>query len=189
MKTVLIILGKETSAFAKGNYNQGLFDAAVETLKDDYEALTTVVEDGYEPGEEIAKFKRADAVIFQYPVYWFMMPSSLKKYLDDVYAYGAFFGPSETSYGTGGLMKGKRFMLSTTWNAPEEAFGDENAFFGGRTAAEALLPMRNANTFCGLEELPHFFSHDIIRNPKFEADHTRFVKHLESVFARTPASV
>lgn len=27
-------------------------------------------------------------------------------------------------YGTGGKMQGKQYMLSLTWNAPQEAFGD-----------------------------------------------------------------
>ena len=63
MKTVLLILGKETNDFAKGAYNQGLFDAAIETLAGSCEVLTTVVEDGYDVAEEIGKFKKADAVI------------------------------------------------------------------------------------------------------------------------------
>ncbi len=88
MNTLLLILGKETNEFAKGNYNQSLFETAVETLKARYKILTTIPEDGYEVPEEIAKFKQADAVIFQYPVYWFMMPSTLKQYIDEVYAYG-----------------------------------------------------------------------------------------------------
>ena len=71
MNTLLLILGKETNEFAKGNYNQSLFETAVETLKARYKILTTIAEDGYEVPEEIAKFKQADAVIFQYPVYCF----------------------------------------------------------------------------------------------------------------------
>jgi modulator of drug activity B len=73
METILIILGKETSAFAKGQYNQGLFDAAVELLQSHYRLLTTVVEDGYEVAKEIEKFKQADAVIYQYPINWFIV--------------------------------------------------------------------------------------------------------------------
>ena len=146
MNTLLLILGKETNEFAKGKYNQSLFDTAVETLKARYKILTTIVEDGYEVTEEIAKFKQADAVIFQYPVYWFMMPPTLKQYIDEVYAYGEFFAFTAGEYGSGGLMKGKKFMLSTTWNAPIEVFNNKNpnSFFEGRSAEEVLLPMRKS---------------------------------------------
>ena len=189
MKTVLLILGKETNGFAKGAYNQGLFDAAVETLRGHYEVLTTVVEDGYDVAEEIAKFKQADAVIYQYPVYWFMMPSALKRYMDDVYAYGEFFTFTDGPYGSGGLMTGKRVMLSTTWNAPSEAFNDPDAFFEGRSVTDVLLPMRKDQAYCGFEELPHFSCHDIIKNPDFAADRDRYVEHLMRVFADAgPAS-
>lgn len=184
MKTLLLILGKETNEFAKGNYNQSLFEVALEILKERYQILTTIVEDGYDVPEEIAKFKQADAVIFQYPVYWFMMPSKLKQYLDDVYAYGEFFAFSGGEYGSGGLMKGKKFMLSTTWNAPIEVFNNQhlNSFFEGRSAEDVLLPMRKSQEYCGLEELPHFSCHNIVKNPQFESDKERYSHHLTKVF-------
>ncbi len=184
MKTLLLILGKETNEFAKGNYNQGLFEIAVATLQARYEILTTIVEDGYDETEEIAKFKQADAVIFQYPVYWFMMPPSLKQYIDDVYAYGEFFAFTSGEYGSGGLMKGKKFMLSTTWNAPIEVFNNNNpnSFFEGRAVKDVLLPMRKSQEYCGLEELPHFSGHNIIKNPQFESDKERYIRHLTKVF-------
>ncbi|MBE1300224.1 MAG: flavodoxin family protein [Alteromonadaceae bacterium] len=183
MANILLILGKETSDFAKGEYNASLFQTALEHLREQGHACkTTVVEEGYNPEEEIEKFKWADSIIFQYPVYWFMMPSSLKKYIDSVYAYGAFFGHGDGAYGSGGLMKGKQFMLSTTWNAPADAFGDEAGFFEGASATDALAPMRNTQRFCGMDELAHFFAHDIIHKPNFEYHKAQFVQHLKAVF-------
>lgn len=182
MNTILLILGKETTPFAKGDFNQGLFNAAVDALKQRYEVLTTVVEEGYDPAEEIAKFKRADAVIYQYPVFWFSMPPSLKKYLDEVYAYGEFFAFGDGGYGSGGLMQGKKVMLSTTWNAPESAFNDPDTFFEGASLDDALISMRKTHTFCGFEELPHFASYDVIHAPDFEGDKARLQEHLKQVF-------
>ena len=165
MKTVLLILGKETSDFAKGEYNSGLFQTAIDTLQEDYTLLTTIIEEGYSPEEEIKKFQQADIVIYQYPVYWFMMPSTLKKYLDDVYAYDAFFTFTDGPYGTGGLMQGKQFMLSTTWNAPKEVFGNPDGFFEGRGVEDVLLPMRKNHAYCGFEELPPLFLPQHHRGP------------------------
>ena len=39
--------------------------------------------------------------------------------------------PTE-GYGTGGLLQGKKHMLSLTWNAPIEAFTREGDFFEGK---------------------------------------------------------
>ncbi len=180
--TVLLILGKETGPFARGQYNQGLFDAAVETLSPNHTVLTTVIEDGYDIAEEIDKFKQADTVIYQYPVFWFMMPASLKEYMDTVFQYGAFFDFKDGPYGGGGLMTGRKVMLSTTWNAPAEAFGDPAVFFGGQTPSEVLAPMRKAHAYCGFIELPHFSCHDVVKAPDFPADRARLVRHLHEVF-------
>lgn len=182
MNAVLMILGKETGELAKGEYNKGLFDAGAAMLKKKFDVLTTEIDKGYDVKEEIEKFKKADAVVFQYPVYWFMMPSSLKKYMDDVYALGEFFGFGENGYGSGGLMKGKKFMLSTTWNAPLEAFNSNESFFGKLSPEDVLLPMIKSNTFCGMEELPHYSCHDVIHNPDFKQDKDLYLDHLRKVF-------
>ncbi len=181
MPTILLILGAETRPFAKGDYNRGLFETAIATLQEHYTVLTTVVEEGYDVPTEIAKFKQADTVIFQYPVYWFMMPSVLKRYIDDVYVYGEFFGPGH-DYGLNGLMEGKTFMLSTTWNAPLAVFDNPDSFFEGQSVAAALFPMRKSQAFCGLTELPHFSCHDVVSNPDFARDQARYQQHLAQVF-------
>lgn len=189
MKTILIISGQESSEFAKGDFNRGLAVVMTETLSSGYRVLRTDVESGYDPREELEKFRAADIVIYQYPVYWFSMPSTLKRYIDEVYTYGEFFGHSEGPYGSGGLMKGKKFMLSTTWNAPAEAFDDRTAFFRGLGVDDATISMRATHEFCGFEELPHFSAHDVIGNPQFDADAGRLKAHLRSVFSLTDAAL
>jgi len=181
MKTVLLILGTESGEFAGGKYNRGLFEAAESHLSSRFNILKTVVEAGYDVADEITKWKQADYIIYQYPIFWFMMPSLLKKYIDEVYAYGEFFAFTDGPYGTGGLMQGKSVMLSTTWNAPEEAFGTK--FFDGGERDAVLLPMRKSQTYCGMQELPHFSSHNVIKAPDFEGDQKRLIAHLEAVFA------
>lgn len=69
---------------------------------------------------EQAKLLRADAVILQFPLWWFSLPAILKGWVDRVYAYGFAYGVGEHSdrhwgdrYGEGTLA-GKRAMLSVT---------------------------------------------------------------------------
>lgn len=95
MKRVLLINGHEPYAFAEGRFNQTMFDEIENQLKDNFEITKTIINDGYNPEEEQEKFKQADVIIFQFPIYWFSAPALMKKYIDEVYAHGVFFGMGE----------------------------------------------------------------------------------------------
>lgn len=69
---------------------------------------------------EQAKLLWADALLLQFPLWWFSMPAILKGWIDRVYACGFAYGVGEHSdahwgdrYGEGRL-KGKRAMLIVT---------------------------------------------------------------------------
>lgn len=69
---------------------------------------------------EQRKLREADALIVQFPMWWFSMPAILKGWFDRVYAYGLAYGVGEHSdrkwgdrYGEGSF-KGKRAMLIVT---------------------------------------------------------------------------
>nr|WP_318383168.1 NAD(P)H-dependent oxidoreductase [uncultured Enterobacter sp.] len=69
---------------------------------------------------EQEKLRWADAVIFQFPLWWFSMPAIMKGWFDRVYACGFAYGVGEHSdthwgdrYGEGS-MSGKRAMLIVT---------------------------------------------------------------------------
>lgn len=181
MKTILIILGSETGQYAKGMFNKSLFEEAKKYLSQSFNVITTVIENGYTAEKEVQKWKQSNFIIYQYPVYWFMMPSILKKYIDTVYQYGEFYTGAE-EYGSGGLMKDKEIMLSTTWNSPLNAF--KGNFYGKDVDRDTmLLPMRKTQTYCGMKELPHFSCHNIIINPNFEENKKNFIKHLDKIFS------
>jgi modulator of drug activity B len=179
-KTILIILGAQTGEYAKGEFNRGLFETAQEQLGKKYDIITTIIKDGYTVNDEIEKWKKADFIIYQYPIYWFMMPPILKKYIDDVYAFGAFYEFNDGPYGSGGLMKGKQVMLSTTWGIAEDTFGGD--FFDGADRDTVLLPMRKSQAYCGISEMPHFSCHNIDRKANYDEDKKRYIKHLQSIF-------
>lgn len=75
---------------------------------------------GADVAAEQAKLLWADAVILQFPLWWFSMPAILKGWVDRVYAYGFAYGVGEHGgdrwgdrYGEGTLA-GRRAMLSVT---------------------------------------------------------------------------
>lgn len=67
--------------------------------------------------QEQKKLLWADAVILQFPLWWYSMPAILKGWVDRVYAYGFAYGVgehSETHWGDRfgeGMLAGKRAML------------------------------------------------------------------------------
>ncbi|WP_375347362.1 NAD(P)H-dependent oxidoreductase (plasmid) [Priestia megaterium] len=121
MKNILIINGHEYYENAKGQLNQTLTERIVDKLSPVYNIKTTIVEKGYEIKEEQEKFKWADIITFQSPVYWFNYPGAFKKYIDSVYEHGVFYRSADP-YGTGGQLKGRQYMLSVTWAASDDAF-------------------------------------------------------------------
>ena len=158
-----------------------------------YNVRETDIEQGYDIDVEVEKHVWADLIILQSPVYWFGMPWIYKKYVDEVFTAGMFqqrflVGDGRTrddpskQYGTGGKMQGKKYMLSLTWNAPEEAFGDaEQILFEGKTVDDVFVANTANYKFCGAEILPAFSCHDVMKQPDLEGDTARLRRHLATV--------
>jgi NAD(P)H dehydrogenase (quinone) len=75
---------------------------------------------------EQAKLTEADAVVFQFPLWWFGVPAILKGWIERVYAYGFGYGYKNEGnryrYGEGAL-KGKRALVSALMGRPEADYG------------------------------------------------------------------
>ena len=76
--------------------------------------------------DEQAKLRQADAIVFQFPIWWFSFPAILKGWVDRVFAYGLAYGYKDAGnqhrYGEGGFA-GKRALLSVTVGGPLEDYG------------------------------------------------------------------
>ena len=115
----------------------------------------------------------------------------VKKYIDEVLTagHGKLYhsdgrhrvNPTE-GYGTGGLLQGKKHMLSLTWNAPIEAFTREGDFFEGKGVDALYMHFHKLNEFIGLTRLPTFLCNDVIKNPQVEQYLADYQAHLEKVF-------
>ncbi|AHV98803.1 NAD(P)H-dependent oxidoreductase [Paenibacillus sabinae] len=95
-------------------------------------SFTTESGNAYSTGQQTAdvvseqqKLLAADALILQFPLWWFSMPAILKGWVERVYAYGFGYGyngeGNRYRYGDGGL-KGKRAMLSVAVGGPEKDY-------------------------------------------------------------------
>lgn len=75
---------------------------------------------------EQAKLSSADAVILQFPLWWFGAPAILKGWIERVYAFGFGYGYKDGSnrlrYGEGAL-KGKRALVSVCTGGPAADYG------------------------------------------------------------------
>ncbi|CNE47366.1 NAD(P)H-dependent oxidoreductase [Yersinia nurmii] len=193
MSNILIINAKKEFAHSKGALNDTLTKVATECLQEiGHQVKVTVVDQGYNIETEIQNFLWADTVIYQMPGWWMGPPWILKKYIDEIFTegHGRLYqsdgrSRSENSkkYGSGGLIQGKTYMLSVTWNAPAEAFTDPNQFFQGVGVDGVYLPVHKANQFLGMEPLPTFMCNDVIKQPDIEGDIARYRQHLSTLFA------
>ena len=193
MGNILIINAAKKFGSSEGKLNTYLSEIAQEALlKDGHSVKTTHVDGGYNIEEEVGKYLWADTIIYQMPAWWMGEPWILKKYIDEVFTTGwnkLFKDDGRTrsdpskKYGSGGLLQGKTYMLSVTWNAPLDAFSDAEQFFEGKGVDAVYYPFHKANQFLGLLPLPTFMCNDVVKQPEIETDVARYRTHLKKVLA------
>ncbi|MCO7264105.1 NAD(P)H-dependent oxidoreductase [Dickeya zeae] len=193
MQNVLIINAGKAFGHSKGELNRTLTDVAATFLRDKgRQVRVTTVDEGYDIEQEVQNILWADTIIYQMPGWWMGAPWTLKKYIDDVFTagHGSLYdsdgrtrADASKKYGSGGLLQGKHYLLSLTWNAPLEAFTDPDQFFHGVGVDGVYLPFHKANQFIGLSPLPTFICNDVIKQPDVERDIASYRAHLDQVFA------
>ena len=191
MKNILIINGHQHYAnIAEGKLTQFYIDTATEFfVKNSFIVKNSIVESAYNIKEELEKFAWADVIIFQYPVYWMGVPWITKKYIDEIFSAGkdtityTSDGRSRSDaskkYGSGGLMQGKHYMLSLTYNCPISEFDNKDGFFDGLSLDEANIATHKTFQFCGATPLKTFSVHDVFKGDlNIEDEKIRFLAHL-----------
>lgn len=189
MKHVLLLnLHQKYEGIANGNLTHDLLnEAKVFFLSQGYDVKETTIDSGYDIAEELEKFAWADLFFVQSPVYWMGLPWLGKKYIDEIFSAGvntityASDGRSRTDptkrYGSGGLMKDKRYMLSFTYNCPESEFDNPQGFFDGLSLDEANIALHKTFQFCGAVAYPSFSVHDVYKS---EFDLSRVLSDLNT---------
>ena len=193
MKKLFHISAHQPYPFSPGRLNATLTELAVSIAREaGYEVRQSASAAPYSIEEELEKHQWADLIILQSPINWMGVPWSFKKYMDEVYSAGMngslckgdgrSSDAPKSNYGAGGMLTGTRYMLSLTFNAPEESFKNESEYlFSGRSVDDLLLPMHMNFRFFGMTGLDTFACYDVMKDPHIEEDLKRFRNHLDGI--------
>ena len=105
---------------------------------------------------EIDKIKRADRLIFHFPMWWFGPPAMLKGWFDRALAHGALHNVDQR-FDTG-MCRGKKalFCVTTGSSAYESAPGGKEG-----NANMLLWPSAYVLRYCGFDVLEPVFAHGV----------------------------
>ena len=194
MKKILLLNGGKQFAHSDGRLNTTLQEAAMDHLdRAGFDVRQTFIDGGYDIQEEVQKFLWADVVIYQMPGWWMGAPWTVKKYIDEVFTagHGSLYANDgrtrsdhSQKYGSGGLVHGKQYMLSLTWNAPQQAFDDPRDFFEGKGVDAVYFPFHKATQFLGMTGLPTFIAVYLMKRPDVPAALAAYAAHLDKVFGK-----
>lgn len=193
MKSVLLLNGSKAFGASYGKLNNMLHNVAVEVLSDlGCKIWQTHIDQGYILEEEVQKILDSDVIIYQMPAWWMGEPWIVKKYIDEVFMglYGKLFSGDGRSredlskkYGSGGFDHHKKYLFSTTWNAPLESFIQKDQFFEGLGIDGVLFHLHKAHQFVGMQALESFTCYDVIKNPQVEQYKKDYEAHLKKIFS------
>ncbi|WP_172254467.1 NAD(P)H-dependent oxidoreductase [Saccharibacillus deserti] len=98
--------------------------------------------------QEQQRLERYDRVILQFPLYWYSYPPLLKKWFDDVFAYGWAYGSK------GEKLKGKCFGAALSIGDHAHNYRPDGGV--SYTVDEIIAPFKASLRHVGAIELPHF---------------------------------
>lgn len=141
---------------------------------------------------EHEKLLWADALILQFPLWWYTMPAILKGWVDRVYAYGLAYGVGEHSdkhwgdrFGEG-TFAGKRAMLIVTTGGWEEHYAARGV---NGPIDDLLFPINHGILYYpGYDVLPPFVAYRVDRLDEagFEAVAERLRDRMRTLGSTAP---
>lgn len=150
-KKVLVILAHDDTTTSRVNARFARELEACENVEvRDIKALYPDFKIDVEAEQEA--IKKADKVVFQFPMYWFNAPSILKEWMDKVYALGFAFEVTSKGYERREL-EGREFMLAVSMGGAQEAYDGEKV----KSVNECLTPYIYTSKFCGMKVVDPFY--------------------------------
>ncbi|QIB42177.1 NAD(P)H-dependent oxidoreductase [Streptomyces aureoverticillatus] len=135
---------------------------------------------------EQEKVRWADAVVLQFPMWWFAPPAILKGWIDRVFTSGFGYGPKVPPPYSEGPLAGRRALLSVTAGARETSFSDRGIH--GRLT-DVLYPLQHGLFwFTGMAPLEPFAVYHANDLPaeRFEAARQEYAHRLDGLFTDAP---
>ncbi len=117
--------------------------------------------------KEQEKLLKAEIIVFQYPVFWYSMPSLLEKWMEEVFQHGFSHGS------TGDKLKNKKIIVSLTTGAPKEAYNNIDDF---------LNPIKASAKLCQMEYIGSVVTYGVsyqIRNDKGKEIEEKAINHAD----------
>jgi modulator of drug activity B len=195
MKKIFVINGGQKFGHSGGKFNKTITETTVDFFENQpgFEVKYTDINEEYDPAEEVEKYVWADVVIYHTPIWWFQVPHGLKKYIDVVFTEGHANGIYKSdgrsaknptiNYGTGGMLHGRQYMVTTSWNAPKEAFTLPNEFFMETSVDDGpLFGFHRMNAFTGMTPVQSLHFHDVMKNADIQHNLNIYTDHLTQNF-------
>ncbi|MDT0442377.1 NAD(P)H-dependent oxidoreductase [Streptomyces johnsoniae] len=135
---------------------------------------------------EQEKLRWADAVILQFPMWWFSVPAVMKGWIDRVFTYNFGYGGKDMPRYGDGTLAGRRAMLSMTIGAREQAFS-RRGIHGPLN--DVLFPLHHGLLhYTGMEVLqPFVVWHAIgLGEEAYEAAQREYRERLRTLFTAEP---
>lgn len=167
MKTLIVLAHPDIEQSVVNKYLVGNLpkDNPDLTLHNLYKAYPDGVIDVKAEQELIEKH---DRIIFQFPLYWYSSPYLLKKWQDEVLAYG-------WAYGDAYKLEGKEIGVAVSAGGAEEAYKS-----GGLTMDDILIPFRGMAYFVKAKFLPiHvLFGMNEVSNELLSQSKDKYLKYI-----------
>lgn len=192
---IFVINGGQVFGHSGGKFNRTIFEATIAFFEAaaGFEIRSTDINDAYDVAQEVKNYVWADVVIYHTPIWWFQLPHGMKKYIDEVFTEGHQNGIYKSdgrssanpaiNYGTGGSLHGRKYMVTSSWNAPATAFTLPGEFFNQHTVDQGpLFGFHRMNAFTGMEPLQSMHFHDVEKNADIVNDLKLYQQHLNNVF-------
>ncbi|MEU1374439.1 NAD(P)H-dependent oxidoreductase [Streptomyces triculaminicus] len=136
--------------------------------------------------EEQEKVRWSDAVILQFPMWWFSAPAILKGWIDRVFTAGFSYGPKVPPPYSESALAGRRALVSVTAGARESAFSDRGIH--GRLE-DVLHPLQHGLFwFTGMAPLKPFavYGSNDLPEERFAAAKRAYGRRLDGLFTDEP---
>lgn len=135
---------------------------------------------------EQEKVRWSDAVVLQFPMWWFGAPAILKGWIDRVFTSGFGYGPRVPPPYAEGALAGRRALVSVTAGARESSFSDRGIH--GRLT-DVLHPLQHGLFwFTGMAPLEPFavYGANDLPAERFEAARREYGRRLDGLFTDEP---